>query len=87
MDRTVTGAGARELAGRLSSPLAIPTRSTRGSMPSRFLIERETLRDDLRAALKSAPDIARAMPRLGFGRGGPRDLAAVRDAISRRRAR
>jgi DNA mismatch repair protein MutS len=47
-----------------------------------FLIDQEALRSDLRAALKSAPDIARAVSRLGFGRGSPRDLAAVRDGLA-----
>src|SRR5262249_47021665 len=38
-------------------------------------------RGDLRARLKSAPDLARALSRLVIGRGGPRDLAAIRDGI------
>ena len=39
--------------------------------------------DRLRAALRSAPDIARALARLSVGRGGPRDLAALRDGLAR----
>ncbi|MEQ1710351.1 MAG: DNA mismatch repair protein MutS [Hyphomicrobium sp.] len=82
IDRTVTGPGARELAARLSSPLRDP-----GEIDARldavgYLMEREPLRSDLRAALKSTPDIARAVARLAFGRGSPRDLAAVRDGLS-----
>ena len=38
-------------------------------------------RSDLRARLKSAPDLARALSRIVIGRGGPRDLAAIRDGI------
>ncbi len=82
IDRTVTGAGARELAARLSSPLrdtaviecrldAVQRLSAAGS-----------LRESLRQALKQTPDIARAMARLQFARGGPRDLAAIRDGLS-----
>ena len=32
--------------------------------------------------LAAAPDLARALPRLVVGRGGPRDLAAIRDGLS-----
>src|SRR5262249_49576402 len=46
-----------------------------------FLIERASLRDDLRASLKAAPDIARATARLTLQRGGPRDLGAIRDGL------
>jgi DNA mismatch repair protein MutS len=82
IDRTVTGPGARELAARLANPLrdtqAIATRlDTVG-----FLLERETLRDDVRKVLRMAPDVARAISRLSLQRGTPRDLAAVRDALS-----
>ena len=33
-------------------------------------------------SLKSAPDLARALSRLVVGRGGPRDLAAIRDGLA-----
>ena len=39
------------------------------------------LRVSMRAKLKGAPDIARSLSRLVVGRGGPRDLAAIRDGI------
>ena len=38
--------------------------------------------NELRATLKAAPDIARALGRLSLNRGGPRDLAAIRDGLS-----
>ncbi len=82
IDRTVTGAGARELAARLASPLRDVARIDERLDAVGFLIDQEALRSDLRAALKSAPDIARAVSRLGFGRGSPRDLAAVRDGLA-----
>jgi len=81
MDRTVTGAGARELQARLSSPLTDPAAIEARLDAVAFFLNNRVLLDDVRAALRSAPDLARALPRLGFGRGGPRDLAAVRDAI------
>jgi DNA mismatch repair protein MutS len=37
---------------------------------------------DLRAGLRGAPDIERALARLSLGRGGPRDLAAIRDGLA-----
>jgi DNA mismatch repair protein MutS len=81
VDRTVTGPGARELAARLSAPLRDPHAIDSRLDAVAFLVDDELLRDDLRSALRSAPDIARAISRLAFGRGGPRDLAAVRAGL------
>ena len=39
------------------------------------------MRGDLRGTLKTVPDLARALARIVIGRGGPRDLAAIRDGI------
>ncbi|MGB4866356.1 MAG: DNA mismatch repair protein MutS, partial [Hyphomicrobium sp.] len=72
MDRTVTGAGARELQARLSSPLADPDAINARLDAVTFMIDRRRLLADLRQRLRAAPDMARALPRLGFGRGGPR---------------
>ncbi len=82
IDRTVTGPGARELAGRLGSPLR-----DLGIISGRldavgYLVDEDPLRDDLRDSLRRSPDLARAMSRLAFQRGGPRDLSAVRDALA-----
>ena len=82
IDRTVTGAGARELRARLSSPLTVAEAIEARLDAVGYLLGNRALIDDLRMALRSAPDLARALPRLGFGRGGPRDLAAVRDALA-----
>jgi len=38
-------------------------------------------REAIRGTLRSAPDLSRALARLSVGRGGPRDLAALRDGI------
>ncbi len=82
IDRTVTGAGARELASRLAAPLRDASEIHARLDCVGFLVEAERLRADLRDALRSAPDIARAVSRIAFGRGGPRDLAAVRDGLA-----
>ena len=82
IDRTVTGAGARELAGRMASPLKdVPTIQARLDAVG-YLVDDGPLRMTLREALRAAPDIARALSRLMLQRGGPRDLAAVRDGLA-----
>jgi len=81
IDRSVTGAGARLLAARLAAPLTDPAAIARRQDMVAWFIEREALRGTLRAALKRCPDVERALSRLTVGRGGPRDLAAVRDAL------
>jgi DNA mismatch repair protein MutS len=82
IDRTVTSAGARELASRLASPLiAAPDINARLDAVA-FLIDRQMLRSQLRDVLKAVPDIARALSRLALGRGGPRDLGALHDGLA-----
>ena len=82
IDRTVTGPGARELAARLASPLKdLQTIDARLDALA-FLYDAETLRRDLRRTLRHTPDLARAMSRLALLRGGPRDLAAIRDSLA-----
>ena len=82
LERTVTGAGARLLAAHLAAPLTDPGRIGARLDKLQFLIEREELRAELRARLKRCPDVERALARLTLGRGGPRDLAAVRDGLA-----
>src|SRR5690606_11971385 len=81
IDRTVTGAGARELASRLSAPLTDPAAINARLDAVEWFLEARDLRARLRARLRAAPDMARALSRLSLGRGGPRDLAAIRDGL------
>ncbi len=81
IDRTVTGPGARLLAGHLAAPLTDPAAVAERLDAVQALVEDGKLRDDLRALLRACPDAERALTRLGLGRGGPRDLAAIRDAL------
>jgi DNA mismatch repair protein MutS len=86
IDRSVTAAGARELAQRLAAPLTdVAAISLRHDAVAYFVAEPD-LRRTLRDGLRRAPDIARALARLSVGRGGPRDLAALRDGIKAARA-
>ncbi|HTQ12564.1 MAG TPA: DNA mismatch repair protein MutS [Rhizomicrobium sp.] len=81
IDRTVTAAGARELASRLSSPLTdVNCIAARHDAVGLFAAGSE-LRRRVREDLRRAPDIARALARLSVERGGPRDLAAIRDGV------
>ena len=81
IDQTVTGPGARALNARLSSPLSDSNAiGARLEAVSQF-VENDTLRQDIRAQLKEAPDLARSVSRLSFGRGTPRDLVNIRQAI------
>lgn len=83
VDRTLTGPGARELAARLASPLddlaAIQARLDAVAA----LREDKPRRAKLRASLKGAPDMARALARISLERFFPRDLGAVRDGLQR----
>jgi DNA mismatch repair protein MutS len=81
IDRTVTAAGARELARRLASPSTDVEAVNVRLDAVAYLVGEPQLRQTLRDALKAAPDLARALARLALGRGGPRDLGAVRQAI------
>jgi DNA mismatch repair protein MutS len=81
IDRSVTGAGARLLAARIAAPLTDPAAIAARHDAVGFLTEGESLRAELRARLARTPDVARALSRLTLGRGGPRDLAAVRIAL------
>jgi len=81
IDRTVTAGGARELAGRLSSPLTDAAAIASRHDAVAFFAGESELRRSLREDLRRAPDIARALARLSVGRGGPRDLGALRDGV------
>jgi DNA mismatch repair protein MutS len=81
IDRTMTAAGTRLLAQRLSAPLTDPAEiGHRLDAVDAFAAD-GSIRDDIRERLKSAPDLARSLSRIAIGRGGPRDLAAIRDGI------
>ncbi|WP_421730418.1 DNA mismatch repair protein MutS [Brevundimonas sp.] len=82
IDRTVTSGGARSLAERIARPLRDPVLINDGLDAVEWLLERRDLRRDLRAGLRASADVARAVSRLALGRGGPRDLAAIRQGLT-----
>ncbi|MCU4160444.1 DNA mismatch repair protein MutS [Acidiphilium sp. AL] len=85
--RTVSPAGARMLAGWVASPLdAIDALRARQAGWQSLIAAPDALRS-VRAGLRGAPDLARALARLSLaarnaGRLAPRDLGQVRDALA-----
>ncbi len=81
VDRTVTAAGSRLLAQRLSAPLTDPAAINQRLDAVAAFVADAALRAETRSRLAAAPDLARALARIAVGRGGPRDLAAIRDGV------
>src|SRR5262249_57719972 len=81
IDRSVTAAGSRLLAQRLSAPLTDPAAIARRHDAVAAFVADPAVRADLREQLAAAPDLARSLARLAVGRGGPRDPAAIRDGL------
>jgi DNA mismatch repair protein MutS len=81
IDHTVTNGGARLLAQRLAAPLTDPAAIADRLDAVQCLVQNERLRPKWREILAAAPDIARSLGRLSVGRGGPRDLAAIRNGL------
>jgi DNA mismatch repair protein MutS len=82
VQRTLTASGARLLAGWLAAPLADPAAIAARQDAWSWLLANPDRAGRLRAALRAAPDMARALGRLSLARGGPRDLAALRDGLA-----
>ena len=82
IDRTSTGAGARLLDRRLASPVTDLNTIIQRQESLAYLIDAPSLLRDIRAYLKSMPDLARAVQRLSLGRGGPRDMLALATALT-----
>jgi len=86
VDRTITGAGARLLAADLGAPLRDRARiEARLDLVGWFAGD-SGLREKVRRDLRALPDIGRALGRLVARRGGPRDLAMLRDGLNGARA-
>ncbi len=82
VDRTVTPGGARLLEQRLSNPSRnLDVIHARLDAVS-FATEDSLIASDLREALRKTPDLDRALSRLSLDRGGPRDLAAIRNGLA-----
>ncbi|MEZ5813776.1 MAG: DNA mismatch repair protein MutS [Alphaproteobacteria bacterium] len=82
IDRTVTGPGARLLQSCLSAPLTDLNEITNRLNRVELFVADSPLRGLLREQLREMPDMERALARLSVGRGGPRDLAMIRDGLT-----
>jgi len=81
IQRTLTAAGARLLAAWLSAPLTDLTAIVARQDAWSWCVANQDATNQLRAILRTAPDMARALGRLSLNRGTPRDLAAIRDGL------
>ncbi len=81
-DRTVTAAGARQLAADLAAPLTDAAAITARLDLVAWFADTPLLRPRVREALAAMPDAARALGRLAVGRWTPRDLGAMRDGLA-----
>ncbi|MQQ08221.1 DNA mismatch repair protein MutS [Epibacterium sp. SM1979] len=82
IDRTVTPGGARLLEQRLSSPSrSLDIIAARLEALDRVHSD-PTLGTSIRDNLRKTPDMDRALSRLALERAGPRDLAAIRNALT-----
>ncbi len=81
IDRTLTAGGARLLERRLASPsCALSVIAARQDAVG-FLAEQNRLTADIRDQLRGVHDLDRALSRLALDRGGPRDMAAIRNTL------
>ncbi|WP_428493638.1 DNA mismatch repair protein MutS [Rhodopila sp.] len=79
---SVTAAGARLLAAWLSAPLTDRAAIAERQDAWGWCVADFEATERLRAILRGAPDMARALGRLSLDRGTPRDLAAIRDGLN-----
>ncbi len=82
VQRTMTAAGARLLGEYLAAPLTDAAAIAARQDGWGWMAANGEATAALRAALRGAPDMARALGRLSLGRGSPRDLGAIRDGLA-----
>ncbi len=81
IDRTVTAGGGRLLERRVAAPSTQPSIIRSRADAIEWAVENDGKASDIHQLLRRAPDIDRALSRLSLDRGGPRDLAAIRDGL------
>lgn len=86
IDRTATASGARLLERRLSTPSRDLTVIRNRQSAITWAISDPSTATEIRKALKRVPDLDRALSRLGLERGGPRDMASIRNALEQAEA-
>ncbi|GGB92586.1 DNA mismatch repair protein MutS [Marivita lacus] len=81
IDRTATASGARLLERRLSTPSRDLSVIRNRQDAITWAMSEPVVARQIRDALKRVPDLDRALSRLGLDRGGPRDMAAIRNTL------
>jgi len=82
VDRTITAAGARLLERRLSGPSTDLETITARHDAVAYFADHAARREQVAQTLRRVPDLDRALSRLALDRGGPRDVAAIRDGLA-----
>jgi DNA mismatch repair protein MutS len=81
IDKTMTSSGSRLLAMRLTAPLTDVEEIDARLDGVGFFVDALDLRTQIRASLKTCPDMMRALSRLVLNRGGPKDLKVLQKAL------
>ena len=82
IDMTLTAIGGRLLAQQLAAPLTSSAAINTRLDGVEALHHATGARNELRAHLRTIPDMARALSRLSLSRAGPRDLGHIRAALA-----
>ena len=86
IDRSVTAGGGRLLERRLASPSRDLSVVQERLDAVAWLFENNRSSEDLRSLLRKVPDLDRALSRISLDRGGPRDIAAIRNGLEQAEA-
>ncbi|MCI0330643.1 MAG: DNA mismatch repair protein MutS [candidate division Zixibacteria bacterium] len=81
LDRTATAQGSRRLARWLRTPLTNPEKINERLDRVEALVKDHFLRKKLSSLLGEVADLEKLSARLGMGKAGPRDLAAVKNSL------
>ena len=81
IDKTITGSGSRLLASMLMAPLTSKAEIEERLARVECYVSESAVCVTIRENLRLYPDMERALSRLASGRGGPRDLASVREGL------
>ncbi|HEY1096978.1 MAG TPA: DNA mismatch repair protein MutS, partial [Alphaproteobacteria bacterium] len=82
IDRTQSAAGARLLQQHFATPLTDKYAIAARHDGVAWFLEQSTAWRHLRDQLPRLPDLERALSRILWGRGGPRDLSVLRDGLT-----
>ena len=83
IDYTLTGAGGRLLSEWVSAPLTDLSRIIDRHDAVGWFMVSGGCGESLASFLRECPDMARSLSRLALDRGGPRDLAVIRDGLKK----